>query len=228
MIYGIYRSSWPRSQRRSTNYPGCWVFKYISKLLEKRACVHFARKSKQFNIMNLPSAFIKPTSFCKRKWKAILEPQLLQAVDDAYLIAKLRLGLGGLRAALSPSTGSEVHSEYFDTWWRSLIPYLKSSRPEYLDWMYHYQSLVGEIQDAEMFMETLADFSSATSVSDPEPIRRYYDRRHTKPSPPTSKKWTSSISSGVPHLTNLFPGIKPNENLPDPPWQRRQRGNCQL
>mgnify|MGYP003476916027 CR=1 FL=1 len=46
--------------------------------------------------------------------------------------------------------------------------------------MNDYQSLMGEIQDAEVFAQTLADFAEHASFPDPEPVRRYYEQRHAK------------------------------------------------
>ena len=46
--------------------------------------------------------------------------------------------------------------------------------------MNDYQSLMGEIQDAEVFAQTLADFSEHASFSDLEPVRRYYEHRHAE------------------------------------------------
>ena len=39
---------------------------------------------------------------------------------------------------------------------------------------------MGEIQDAEVFAQTLADFSEHASFPDLEPVRRYYERRHAE------------------------------------------------
>lgn len=46
--------------------------------------------------------------------------------------------------------------------------------------MNDYQSLMGEIQDAEVFAQTLADFSEHASFLDLEPVRSYYERRHAE------------------------------------------------
>ena len=37
---------------------------------------------------------------------------------------------------------------------------------------------VGEIQDAEVFLQTLAEFQSGASSPDPDPARHYYESRH--------------------------------------------------
>jgi hypothetical protein len=52
--------------------------------------------------------------------------------------------------------------------------------PENLKRMNDYQSLMGEIQDVEVIMQTLADFPSHASSFDALPVRRYYERRHAE------------------------------------------------
>jgi hypothetical protein len=44
--------------------------------------------------------------------------------------------------------------------------------------MHHYQSLMGDMQDGEVLLQTLAEFLEQTSVSDIETIRSFYGRRH--------------------------------------------------
>jgi hypothetical protein len=46
--------------------------------------------------------------------------------------------------------------------------------------MHDYQSLMGEIQDVEVIMQTLADAPVHVASFDAEPVRRYYERRHAK------------------------------------------------
>jgi hypothetical protein len=46
--------------------------------------------------------------------------------------------------------------------------------------MNDYQSMMGEIQDVEIIMQALADAPLHASSFDPEPVRRYYERCHTK------------------------------------------------
>jgi hypothetical protein len=46
--------------------------------------------------------------------------------------------------------------------------------------MHDYQALMGEIQDAEIFAQRLADFSEHASFMDLEPVRCYCEHRHAK------------------------------------------------
>jgi CHAD domain-containing protein len=46
--------------------------------------------------------------------------------------------------------------------------------------MHDYQSMMGDIQDADILLGTLADFAeTGDSPFDPEPVRRYYEQRRT-------------------------------------------------
>jgi CHAD domain-containing protein len=57
-------------------------------------------------------------------------------------------------------------------------PMLPGFPPENFKRMNEYQSLMGEIQDAEVFSQILSDFTDHASLSDPEPVRRYEEQRH--------------------------------------------------
>ena len=49
-----------------------------------------------------------------------------------------------------------------------------------LEHMNDYQSLMGEIQDVEVIMQTLADFPSSASSFDLKSVRGYYENRHAE------------------------------------------------
>jgi len=46
--------------------------------------------------------------------------------------------------------------------------------------MHAYQDRMGAIQDLEVLLSTFDDFSEKDSSYDPEPVRRYYQQRHTE------------------------------------------------
>lgn len=54
-------------------------------------------------------------------------------------------------------------------------PLLMDFPPDNLRQMNDYQSLMREIQDVEVIMQTLADFSF-----DQQPVCRYYEQRHVE------------------------------------------------
>jgi len=57
-------------------------------------------------------------------------------------------------------------------------PLLENFPQDNLKRMHDYQSLMGEIQDADVFLQTLGDFQSNVSSPAPEPVRHYYESRH--------------------------------------------------
>lgn len=105
--------------------------------------------------------------------------QLLQAVDDVYLITKQRLDWVDLTRS---ATVHRVRIAFKSLRYMIEIvqPLLKNFPAEQFKHMNDYQSLMGEIQDAEVFVQTLADFAEHASFSDPEPVRRYYEHRHAE------------------------------------------------
>jgi hypothetical protein len=56
-------------------------------------------------------------------------------------------------------------------------PLLKDFPLDNLKRMHDYQSMMGETQDAEVFIQTLADFDASSSAL--EPVRRHYELRRT-------------------------------------------------
>jgi CHAD domain-containing protein len=103
----------------------------------------------------------------------------MQAIDDVYLITKQRLGWVNLTRS---ATIHRVRIAFKSLRYMIEIaqPVLSGFPSENLKRMNDYQSLMGEIQDAEVFAQTLADFSEHASFPDPEPVRRYYEQRHAE------------------------------------------------
>lgn len=105
--------------------------------------------------------------------------QLLAAVDDAFLITSQRLTW--INAAQATSI-HRVRLAFKPL--RYLIeivhPLLPAFPKQNLKEMHDYQSLMGEIQDVEVIMQALADAPVHASSFDPEPVRRYYERRHAE------------------------------------------------
>ena len=57
-------------------------------------------------------------------------------------------------------------------------PLLENFPQDNLKRMHDYQALMGEIQDADVFLQTLDDFQSNVSTPALEPVRSYYESRH--------------------------------------------------
>ena len=108
-----------------------------------------------------------------------LVPQILQAVDDAYLLTKQRHSWINLA---QPATVHRVRIAFkgFRYMVEIIYPLLDGFPEANLKLMNDYQSLMGEIQDVEIIMQTLADFPSHAASFDPKPVRGYYEHRHTE------------------------------------------------
>jgi CHAD domain-containing protein len=103
---------------------------------------------------------------------------MFQSVDDAFLITRQRWNW------INPAQATTIHRvriafKTFRYMVEIIHPLVGQCPPENLKYMHDYQSLMGEIQDMEIIMQTLADIPIKTSF-DPEPIRRYYERRHAQ------------------------------------------------
>ena len=105
--------------------------------------------------------------------------QVLQAVDDAFLLTKQR------HSWIDPAQPATIHRvriafKAFRYMVEIIHPALQDFPYENLKLMNDYQSLMGEIQDNEVIMQTLADFPIRGASFDLEPVRRYYERRHAE------------------------------------------------
>jgi hypothetical protein len=61
-----------------------------------------------------------------------------------------------------------------------IYPLLQDFPETNLKSMHDYQSLMGEVQDTQVLLQTLADFSEDVSSSDTETLHAYYERRHAE------------------------------------------------
>lgn len=145
-----------------------------------------------------------------------LEAQVLQAVDDAYLLARQRL------VWVDPARSTTIHRVRiaFKTF-RYIVeivhPLLMDFPPGNLKLMHDYQSLMGEVQDAEVFAQTLVDFSEYTAFPFLEPVRRYYENRHSEATSAYVGNMNQLNEFWRPAPGQPFPWEKANENLSDPP-----------
>ena len=106
--------------------------------------------------------------------------QLYQAVDNVYLRTMQAF------VQVDASQPSSIHRlrlafkkfRYMAEVVQPLIPDYPGS---HLERMHVYQSAMGDIQDMEVFLSALSDFSeSGASSFDPKPVRRFYETRHTE------------------------------------------------
>jgi CHAD domain-containing protein len=108
-----------------------------------------------------------------------LVSQVLQTVDDAYLVTRQR------QKWINPAQASTIHHvrlafKTFRYMVEIVHPLLSDFPSENLEQMHEYQSLMGEIQDVEVITQMLADAPVYAADFDAEPVRRYYQNCHAK------------------------------------------------
>ncbi len=104
-----------------------------------------------------------------------LLPRLLTAVDQAYLTVRERYGL------IDPACPATIHSlRVAFKKFRYMVECLEPALPDFpktrMKSMQNYQTLMGNLQDMEVFLGTLTGFAKRHDDFDPEPIRRLYEQ----------------------------------------------------
>ena len=137
------------------------------------------KKIKKFEPPDLEKRIDKTQASLEENESDDLESKALQAVDDAYQLTNERLAwVDATRAATIHRVRVAFKSLRYMI--EIIHPLLKDYPNENLKRMNDYQSRMGEIQDSEVFMQTLADYSESTSFPDMESVRRYYEQRHNE------------------------------------------------
>jgi CHAD domain-containing protein len=105
-----------------------------------------------------------------------LKDQILDAVDDAFLDVRQRLSWVDLNRSATIHRVRVVFKAF-----RYMVeivhPLLKDFPPGMLKQMDEYQTVMGNIQDAEVFASSLADFSASTPFPDQDAVQHYYEKR---------------------------------------------------
>ena len=146
---------------------------------EEKLLRNLRKKIKQLESSEVTKRIRKTHESIETESSPDLNSLVMQAVDDVYLITKQRLGWV---EATRSATIHRVRIAFKSLRYMIEIvqPLLHDLPVENFKRMNDYQSLMGEIQDAEVFAQTLADFSEHASFPDPEPVRRYYEQRHAE------------------------------------------------
>jgi CHAD domain-containing protein len=146
---------------------------------EEKLLRNLRKKIKQLESSEVTKRIRKTHEAIAAETNGDLNVQLFQAVDDVYLVTKQRLGWVDLTRS---ATIHRVRIAFKALRYMIEIiqPMLNDFPVENLKRMNDYQSLMGEIQDAEVFAQTLADYAEHASFSDLEPVRRYYEQRHAE------------------------------------------------
>jgi CHAD domain-containing protein len=165
--------------------PGLEPLRIHLERVEKRSLKDIRKKLRKLDLKETTRRIRKTHDSLAAEEKADLAAPILQSVDDAFLVAKQRL------ARVDPAQPASIHRvrvvfKKFRYMVEIVHPLLEGFPEANLKRMNGYQTLMGEIQDAEVFQQTLAEIHSAASSLDaspplstsPEPVQRYYDSRH--------------------------------------------------
>jgi CHAD domain-containing protein len=187
--------------------PELQAFQKHEQFIEEKLLRKLRKEIKKSNINELSKRIRKTQDAIENETNDDLEAQIMQAVDDAYLITKQRLGWVDL-ARSATIHRVRVAFKSFRYMVEIIQPLLNEFPPINSEWMNNYQSLMGEVQDAEVFMQTLADYSEHASFADPDAIHRYYERRHAE-----------SISAFAEEMNQLHIFWRPAPDQPFP-WEK--------
>lgn len=192
---------------RAKKLPDLQGFQNHQHLTEERLLQTLGEVIYRLDITELSERVRKMLSQLEKQKDDELAPEILQAVDDAYLRTRQRLDQVDLTR---PATIHQVRVAFkrFRYMVEIVHPLIKDFPPTNLNWMNDYQTLMGNVQDAEVFLQRLGDYFTHGSVSDPEFLRRYYERRKSK---------SISAFAGHKNQLNLFWRPAPDEPFP---WER--------
>jgi len=175
--------------------------------IEKSLLKTLRKKLKVIDLFDVSKRIRRLRESLKTESNRDLVPQILQAVDDAFLITKQRQNW------IIPAQSATIHRvriafKSFRYMVEITQPLLQNFPSENLKHMHDYQALMGEIQDVEVMMQTLADAPVHASSFDAEPVRRYYERRHAR-----------AISAYIEDMNQLDTFWRPAPDQPFP-WEK--------
>ena len=174
--------------------------------IERSLLKTLRKKLKVIDLFDVSKRIRRMRESLKAESTGDLALQILQAVDDAFLIAEQRHNW------INPAQAATIHRvriafKTFRYMVEIVYPLLQNFPSENLKYMHEYQSLMGEIQDVEIIMQTLADIPVHASSLDPAPVRRYYERRHAE-----------AISAYMEDMNQLHTFWRPAPDQPFP-WE---------
>ena len=145
---------------------------------EKDMLKDLHKKLKQRDTSEIDSWIRKTRDSLVDETKSDLEAQVLDAVDDAFMVVRQRLGWVDL-ARSATIHRVRVAFKAFRYMVEIVHPLLKDFPPVILKQLNEYQTLMGDIQDEEVFARTLADFTVNAPFPDQEAVQRYYEKRRS-------------------------------------------------
>jgi CHAD domain-containing protein len=104
---------------------------------------------------------------------------LLSAIDEACIMVSQRKG------RVNPTEPASIHRvrvafKKFRYMLEIVHPILPGFPETQLKDMNNYQTMMGEIQDVEVMLQTLENFAAGRKAYDPQPVRRFYEQRHAE------------------------------------------------
>jgi CHAD domain-containing protein len=159
--------------------PQLYGFQKQQQSFEDKTLKALGKKIKKFQTAKITRRIRKVHDALEDNAPDDLGGRILEAVDDAFLLTHQRLSAVD---AARPGTIHRVRVAFKSLRYMIEIihPLLDGFPSEQIKQMNDYQSLMGEVQDAEVFMQMLNDYAENASLSDLEAVRRYYERRHAE------------------------------------------------
>jgi len=182
--------------------------KYLH-FVEERLLRTLRKKTKQLESSEVAKRIRKAYEAIETETNSDLRPQIMQTIDDVYLITKQRHGWVDITCSATIHR-VRIAFKSFRYMVEIVHPLLNGFPMENLKRMNNYQSLMGEIEDAEVFAQNFADFSEHASFPDVEPVRLYYKRRHA-----------DAISAYVKAKEHLVTFWRPAPDKPLP-WEKTE------
>lgn len=157
--------------------PGLEKFQGHLEQVEKRSLKELRKRLKKLDLKEVTRRVRKVRESLEAEEDADFAAAILGSVDEAFLVARQRY------EQVDPAHPATIHRlRVAFKKLRYMIeithPLLDDFPPENLKRMHDYQSFMGEIQDADVFLQTLGEFQTSASSLDLEPVRRHYESRH--------------------------------------------------
>ena len=145
--------------------------------VERRLLKGLRKKIRSLDLKEITRRIRKVRESLKEEEKADFAAPILGSVDEAFFVTRQRY------ERIDPAKPATIHRvriafKKFRYMLEIAHPLLDDFPLDNLKQMHDYQSLMGEMQDADVFLQTLADFEANGSLLGLEPVRRYYESRH--------------------------------------------------
>jgi CHAD domain-containing protein len=156
---------------------------------ERKLLKDLRKELKKLDLTGIARSIQKTRESLSEEGKDDTAEPILQSVDDAFLVTQQR------NIHIDPAQPATIHRvrvafKNFRYMVEIVHPMLKGFPEENLKLMNDCQSMMGEIQDLEVILKTLADFPQTTSsidvsdhpsvVTSLEPVCHYYELHHSK------------------------------------------------